>query len=303
MVPRSVTILPDSLISGEFLADLGSAACVAKKKIAICLEAKEAISGQTMNITLDLEQNSIDFFQEGTGRIALAKGDLTNDGAWKYSILHLVQAIELLLKMRLAQEHELLLQKHIDNPNSEITVGLKETLNRLSITCPTLLLESDRKFVLNASKLRNRITHSSFDVSAKHVAFLCSKLVAFYLDFYTKIVSGSPENAIPDRWLGVVKIANFGQEVFERSRAELDAINDNGEEDWPYVESCNFCGWDALVIDEDYSANCRVCQMNIHGFVCEASICQKWFPHYECNVERGKSYCEPCYLNLVSYEE
>ena len=77
-------------------------------------------------VTLTLLDNAHNFIGEALRKAVLSEKD---QGQWKFAIFNLVQAIELLLKEKLRQEHRILIFKNIDKP--ETTVSIESAITRL----------------------------------------------------------------------------------------------------------------------------------------------------------------------------
>src|ERR1700689_3845351 len=77
------------------------------------------------------------------------------DVQWKFVILNLVQAIELLVKERLKREHPLFVFKDIDK--REFTVSLSDAIKRLSSIAKVEIDEKDLAAVRLANRWRNEI--------------------------------------------------------------------------------------------------------------------------------------------------
>ena len=107
---------------------------------------------------------------------SLRKADeaIQNPRNWKYAVLHLVHAAELLLKHRLFVEHPLFIYDNVDTPRE--TVSLSRALQRLK-SISIELSSSDDAAIKRAVKWRNEITHYQVDLKILQVR-------AGFLDLY-----------------------------------------------------------------------------------------------------------------------
>jgi hypothetical protein len=78
-------------------------------------------------LRLSLSDNAYDSLNESLSCVEHAK---VQPHRWKYAVLNLVHAIELLIKQRLHDEHPLLIWENVDRPGK--TVSLENGLNRLA---------------------------------------------------------------------------------------------------------------------------------------------------------------------------
>lgn len=105
---------------------------------------------------LNLFDNAIDSILHGLEHYA--EGNL-NPRDYKFSILHVAQGVELLLKERLAREHWVLVFEKVDKPAAgERTVGFDGAIQRLEGICKVHL--DKYKAGLQALKnARNEMEH------------------------------------------------------------------------------------------------------------------------------------------------
>ncbi|HMB57201.1 MAG TPA: hypothetical protein VKM35_08315 [Arenimonas sp.] len=134
-------------------------------------------------LDLNLKENAVDSLNE-----AIAKYQQGQDGdpkAYKFCVLHLAHAVELLLKYYVTKRHPLLIYK---NPFAEkikpdsMTIGLYEALNFLrneGTEFPAGFL-TDLEWL---KKLRNQIEHHKFSLEIDEVNEVVGRLVKSIHDF------------------------------------------------------------------------------------------------------------------------
>lgn len=140
----------------------------------------------TLDLKMTLGENSLDSLEE-----SLRKVDEANEhiGAWKFAVVHVVHAIELMLKERLRREHALLVYQNVDKIGSKarpgLTVSLEVALSRLQNAGVELDLD-DTRAIRKAIEWRNGITHSEFTLSIPEVRTNYALLFEFVHSFYLK---------------------------------------------------------------------------------------------------------------------
>lgn len=143
---------------------------------------------------LDLRRNAYDFLNES---IRNAERADTNPVIWKFAIVNIAQTIELLLKERLRQEHQLLV--YIDVDRRRQTVGVDQALARLE-TCGVSFEQEDIARIKRARDIRNNIVH--YDISANE-----DQLRVSYIDLF--------------EFAHVFHLESFGEELHSHIEDEL----------------------------------------------------------------------------------
>ncbi|TFV96754.1 hypothetical protein [Orlajensenia leifsoniae] len=144
-------------------------------------------------LRLSLIENAYDSFAESLAYVERAREDPTR---WKFAVLNLVHAVELVLKQRLVQEHDLLIWQDVDRPG-KLTVGLEKAIQRLS-TARVSMDDADVQAIQTAIKWRNNITHYEVDLIAEEVRENYLLIFEFLDKFHDAHFSGSLSDHIPD---------------------------------------------------------------------------------------------------------
>ena len=103
-------------------------------------------------IKMTLLENSYSFLNES---LRAAGRSTTNSHAWKFAVLNIVQAIELLLKARLQQEHRVLVYENVDTKSR--TVSLAQAVKRITEVAKIHLTTSELRTIRKASQWRDQI--------------------------------------------------------------------------------------------------------------------------------------------------
>lgn len=128
---------------------------------------------------MSLLENSYDFLNESLRAAVRAE---TDSHAWKFGVLHLVQAIELLLKARLQAEHPVLIYETVDKRTRTVSLSLavQRVIEAARIPLPSRELRTIRK----AGRWRDQIVHFEFEMSSYQVEAVYSQLFEFITRFH-----------------------------------------------------------------------------------------------------------------------
>lgn len=115
------------------------------------------------HLRFSLIENAYDFLDDA---LSNAKEAEDSPERWKFAVLHVVSALELLLKQRLLDEHRLLIYENVDRPTR--TASLELVLRRLQAVDVSLDAH-DISSIERAIKWRNTITHYEVDLHLQEV--------------------------------------------------------------------------------------------------------------------------------------
>jgi hypothetical protein len=178
------------------------------------------LSNSTMKMSLI--ENALDFLEEAADRLELSEDSPLQN--YKYAILHLSSAIELLLKQRLFDEHWSLIFSTIEKANkSELESGkfksvyLDEAMQRLISICE-ISFEKHKEVLQQLKNSRNNIEHYHVVIDRLQAASLLVKNWSFVVDFVsTHLRLDTPE--LIDRF-AVVKEKIHRIEVYVQNRVQ-----------------------------------------------------------------------------------
>lgn len=127
---------------------------------------------------LSLLENAYDSLNESMLKVEATSREPRQ---WKFAVLHVVHAVELMLKERLRREHRLFLYENIDKQAK--TVSLEGALTRLG-SIDVAIPESELTAIRTAIKWRNQITHHNVDLQLAEVRQNYLLLFEFLWEFH-----------------------------------------------------------------------------------------------------------------------
>ena len=101
-----------------------------------------------------------------------------------FSILHLIQGLELMLKHLLHNEHPILIYDNVDNPKN--TVTLKQCLERLMNISNIDIDSNEIKIINRAISQRNKIVHHEYELNPYQQYSIFIQLFEFIHYFHKK---------------------------------------------------------------------------------------------------------------------
>lgn len=130
---------------------------------------------------ISLIENSYTFVNEAILNSRKAKIDVKY---LSFSILHLIQGLELMLKHLLKNEHPILIYENVDNPKN--TVSLKQSLDRLK-NIANIDIDADEIKTINRAILhRNKIVHYEYELNPRQLYSIFIQLFEFIHYFHQK---------------------------------------------------------------------------------------------------------------------
>lgn len=128
---------------------------------------------------MTLLENSYDFLNESLRAAERAEQE---PRALKFAVLHIVQAIELLLKARLQAEHPSLLYDNVDRRGK--TVSLEQAISRIIGAAQIHLSPKEQRAMRKAREWRDAIVHHEFELPEYQVESVYTQLFEFMSSFH-----------------------------------------------------------------------------------------------------------------------
>jgi hypothetical protein len=161
------------------------------------------------HLEMDLLENAYDFLNES---FRAARRARQQGRAWKFAIVNLVQAIELLLKERLRREHEALIYENVDKRRN--TVSLGQAVMRLD-GLGIALTPRERNAIEKARTWRDRITHHEFQLPVYEAKAVYSRLFEFATTFHSEHLGGELHAYVEQtHWKKEAELMEFFQREF-----------------------------------------------------------------------------------------
>lgn len=173
---------------------------------------------------MSLLENSHDFVNESLRAAVRAEDD---PHSWKFAVLNMVQAVELLMKARLQQEHPSLIYENVDLPKR--TVSLWQAVGRITGAARIPLTSRELRTIKKGSQWRDQIVHFEFEISPYQVETVYSQLFEFLTRFHNDHTAFGELHAQIDRELWAKEA-----ELIEFFRREVVLYNDiEVSRSWP----------------------------------------------------------------------
>ncbi len=248
-------------------------------------------------LKLDLLENCFNFANESLIKAVHAD---TNKIEWKFSILFLVQSIELALKERLRKEHPSLIFK--DVAKHTITVTIEQAIERLESISKLKFDSADRDNIKTAIIIRNKIVHYEIDEEFDTIKVIFTSLLGFLESFISKHLHETLRRHLKgDLWNDVLKIEEYVNEITKR--AELKIIEEGI--DSSRIWHCPKCRKITFVLDEKLEGGeCYVCHWTDDIVICEGCH-QLLFSEfaYSDYHDMDEVYCLGCYNDTLNDAE
>ena len=249
----------------------------------------------TEPLHLSLIENSHAFLLEAVTKAVAATSDTRQ---WQFAVLNLVQALELSLKAALHGIHPALIYENIDNPKN--TIGPIQALLRLAnpkIGNLTFTNE-DKVKIQHAVDIRNRMTHSEFQLTPAYAGAKFFELFAFVSDFQRRHLKVSVSEIVPTaEYTKLFQIQKLREELIARAEARILEENVASEAVW----ECPDCGADTFVI-EDATDTCYTCSYSERVIECpqcselnfESSL-ESFFGELDSSYDEGQTVLHNAY--------
>ncbi len=160
---------------------------------------------------MSLLENAHDFLNESLRRAEQAKHQPLS---WKFAVLNVVQAIELLLKARLHAAHPSLIYENVDRPGR--TVSLDQAVGRITGAARIHLSSREHRSIRKAQKWRDAIVHYEFEMSPYEVESVYVQLFEFLMRFHDEHTDFGVlhEKIDPDLWPLEAELIEFFRREF-----------------------------------------------------------------------------------------
>lgn len=237
----------------------------------------------TNNIKLSLLENAESFAIEGIEAAIRAE---TNSREWKFAILHIVQAIELVLKEILRREHDKFIYENIDNPKN--TVSLRQALIRISKVSKIRFSAKDIKKVNSAVDSRNKFTHNEIEYNSMQMKSVFADMFGFLQHCYSSFLGKHLSQSIPDDlWHNVIDIEKYVKILHARLK---DMIKDGAVKENDLCE-CPICSIEAFHICKN---ECLICGYKAYVDFCHACKSPLFFDSSDCGTCEDDYICDEC---------
>ncbi len=250
-------------------------------------------------VKFSLAENALDFLLSA---VAYVKVKDEHERSIKYTVLHLCDGIELLLKCRLNSEHWSLVLANMDRTSLEdlesgdfISVDWHNAISRVEKVTGEKFSSEERTLLGHLRRLRNRIQHFDVDVPQNVAVSLLAQGLHFATGFVEKHLLGGEGFEEAQESLHEIRrdLAEFHEFVKCRMGTLADKVAEI--EKWSRVVPCPMCRQHALGADAEV-ATCLFCGYSEDG----ESAAAEWvleftgIRHKELSATDAISNCPEC---------
>ena len=150
-------------------------------------------------LKLSLLENAFDYLNCSLEFVVRARNQ-NSQREWKFAILNIVHAIELLMKERLRREHELLIYANLDKfkplSRQTQTVNWQVLVERIKYVLGSDLEKLDAGRIDRARELRNQMVHYDIELHFPDIYHEYANLWNFVREFSEKILGEELQNRI-----------------------------------------------------------------------------------------------------------
>lgn len=228
-------------------------------------------------VELNVRQNAYDFLEEALRYASLAAEDPLG---WKFAIVLSAQAIELLLKTRLAIEHPLLVQADPDRPAPGPTVDVRSAIDRLA-GAGVELSKDDVGRLLRAQRLRNEFVHYEVHATVGQLEAAFADLFEFAHVFHVEHLGGELHDHLSEDLFAVEA------ETMARFRREFVVYQGSEVIRW----------FPAEIVDAQFALRVRVGERTferIRRGTAEDLLGERDNPCHDCNAVKGQLHAWGC---------
>jgi ribosomal protein S27E len=257
---------------------------------------------------LDLLENALDSLAEAL--VKFEEGDAGDAKAYKFSVLHMAQFIELIFKHHIAQKHPLLLYKDPFSPKLDRnkTIGMWEAVNFINNEATNTISKAFHADLNWLKGLRNNIEHHRFTMDVPLARTTIGRIFRSLLKFLEGYSDVEVEEHIPAHTMQTFKQLSDEYE-FRRIDAirEADKIEEvntpsNDEADHVVRLDCPDCDNPTLVInkDSDSGFRCTYCgneesdEIPVSCDICGVITTQDDIDVWEVGNGESESRCSHC---------
>ena len=229
-----------------------------------------------------------------------ARDASTDNKEWKFGILLLIQAMELIFKEALHREHPVLIYEKIDQRNH--TVSISSALRRLQEIVRVEFSQSDLSSIKTAIQWRNQLMHYECELNIIHAQKVYYKLFVFLREFHKDIFKEELADHIETNlWEEIIDIEEF----LSSSIVVIEEKIKNKSIDKEWVWECRRCEQPTFIVQDEENI-CYLC-----GYIDEVSACEDCGKvdyqdtMHSCYIGNGKRLhawklvCSTCYEEIT----
>jgi len=242
-------------------------------------------------LKFNLFENGVDSLKHGIEHFIKSE--------YKYAILHIFHAIELLLKDALRKIHPVLIYKDIDKKVKEesLTVGFDSLIIRLENF--ELIQRAEIASLKKLQEYRNRIEHKEIKLDKEKAEDMLGGSLKFISKFSEEKLGVDLKDYVgKSNWEEIEEIIYSYDERLKIAKEKVDEALPMGKEaliSGVEVLDCPYCGNETVVYDgESEETECFFCHEKVYIFTCD-----RCSTSYALMEEREEQPCDACWESIM----
>ena len=190
----------------------------------------------------------------------------SDENSWKFAVLHLASALELLFKSRLAEEHWSLVFADPDKATVAnlqtgdfLSVDIDTSIKRLKNIIDIELSTKDRSLIKKLKEVRNKIIHFHIDINKNTIKVIAAQSLNTYIEFYNNNIAPNWEDYSVFGYELSQTLNEFKEFVNSRMESLSTTLDNSNRPKTNYFWECPECLQDAIIFTEENILRCVFC--------------------------------------------
>lgn len=209
-----------------------------------------------------LLDSSVDFIKSAVESIDQGEEDL-----FKFAVLHITIAFELLFKSCLAEEHWSLVFSNLEKASLKSLQGgnfqgidFDNAQKRIQNISNIALSSEEKDLLTNLKKVRNRITHFHIKLNKFEIKVLAAKSINAYIDFFNANIAPNWEGYEVFGYELAQKLSEFEEFVKSRVESLQEKLQQSKKPMSSYFKECGHCYQNIFILENnDTQIKCLFC--------------------------------------------
>ncbi|WP_368298531.1 hypothetical protein [Cytobacillus firmus] len=244
--------------------------------------------GRNIKIKTTLLENAYNFLNNSINFYHLATHEVYPQEYkryWMFSIVDIVQAMELIFKEVLRRENEIFLYENIDNPKH--TVSITKALHRIKNIINLELKVQDERIINQAIEIRNNIIHYEIELDINELFQIYMSIFSFLKSFHYRFLKTDLHDYIEEEFweeeeelllekynrnLLLHDEADSSKDyLLEVAESQLYMYYEIGDVEYKRIKY----GEEESAFKSEFCGDCAIKKGYYHVFGCDLEVCPK----------------------------